>query len=81
MPKAPSRQHLVGPAIRVSGHLRCFDFRGRPHADILRDVELPFVFAIVSAPCVGLGVGAMLLKRWREAADSSSRVGAILFRS
>ena len=39
-----------------------------------------FVFAIVSAALLGLGVGAMLLKRWRGLRISSaSRVGAILF--
>lgn len=39
-----------------------------------------FVFAIVSAALLGLGVGAMLLKRWGGLLGSSaSRVGAILF--
>ena len=39
-----------------------------------------FVFAIVSAALLGLGVGAMLLKRWREMRiPSAFRLGAILF--
>src|SRR4030042_147705 len=39
-----------------------------------------FVFAIVSAALLGLGGGAMLLKRWRGLRISSAfRVGGILF--
>ncbi len=39
-----------------------------------------FVFAIVSTALLGLGVGAMLLKKWGGLLGSSaSRVGAILF--
>jgi len=81
MPKAPSRSSiwLALPSVfLITYAVLTFEIALTRIFSVM--LSYHFVFAIVSAALLGLGVGAMLLKRWREMRISSAfRLGAILF--